>query len=291
MPLDFRHDSSSAKSTIVLVVLLVLSLVCVTVYSREGASGPLHGLQGAISTVFTPAKLLSGTISNAERNAAQGAADAGASAETLTNLRTTNEELRQRVAQLEEYYQEAQRLQQLLNVRDAYAMKGITCRVISRSTDSWNQTLTIDGGTDDGVRAGLPVIGNSGLVGQVVSASAKTAEVRLLQDPQSGVAAMIQSSRAEGILTGSFDGLLYLKDVSSTAKVQVGDVVITSGLGGGYTRGIIIGTVVNVDDSHGGENRKIIVEPNDSAGPLEEIMVVTEMNSQGAANAASTTEG
>lgn len=266
-----------------LVVLLVLSLALITGYAREGSTGPLHNVQGTVSSVFTPAKVLSGMLSGAEQSTSDMVSNAQANEATLTALRTTNEELRQRVAQMEEYYQEAQRLQELLGVKDQYAMEGVTCRVISRSTDSWNQVLTIDGGTDDGVRAGLPVIGGSGLVGQVISASATKADVRLLQDRQTGVAAMIQSSRAEGILVGSLDGLLYLEDVSSDVSVSTGDVVITSGLGGGYYRGIMIGTVVKVDGSQGDENRKIIVEPNASASPLEEVMVVTGMNSSGLA--------
>ncbi len=284
MPLNFRQDPSSVKSAIVLVVLLALSLVLLVGYAREGSSGLLHNAQGTMSSLFTPSKVLSGMFTSAEQAATQGLADATADEETLSALRRSNEELRETVAQMEEYYQEAQRLQQLLDVKDSYSMEGVTCRVISRSTDSWNQVLTIDAGTEDGIRAGLPVVGGSGLVGQIISASATTAEVRLLQDPQSGVAALIQSNRKQGIVTGSFDGLLYLEDVDSDAQVQAGDVIITSGLGGGYYRGIMIGTVVKVDGAQGDENRKIILEANDSASPLEEVMVVTAMNSAGLAD-------
>lgn len=267
---------------LVLIVLLVISLASVTMYAREDSDGFLHKVQGGVSSVFTPLKVVSATISAAEDSTSESITDA-TKADTVTALTEENQELRQTISELEEYRQEAQRLQELMNVADKYSMEGITCRVLSRSSDAWNQVVTIDSGTSSGVRAGLPVIGNSGLVGQVISATETTAEVRLLNDPQTGIAAMIQSNRAEGILKGSFDGLLYLEDVDSNVDVQKGDVVITSGLGGGYYRGIIIGTVVKVDGNAGDNDRTIIVEPNDSTGSLEEVMVVTAMNSNGAA--------
>ncbi|MCR5583379.1 MAG: rod shape-determining protein MreC [Eggerthellaceae bacterium] len=288
MPLNFKQDPSAMRPYLVLIVLLVISLVSVTMYAREGSSGLLHKVQGGVSSVFTPLKLVSATISAAEDSTSDSITDA-TQATTVTELTEENQELRQTIAELEEYRQEAQRLQELMNVADMYSMEGVTCRVLSRSTDAWNLVVTIDAGTSSGVRAGLPVIGSSGLVGQVISATDSTAEVRLLADPQTGIAAMIQSSRAEGILKGSFDGLLYLEDVSSSVDVQKGDVVITSGLGGGYYRGIIIGTVVKVDGNAGDDDRTIIVEPNASTGSLEEVMVVTAMNSEGAAAESSTT--
>ena len=122
-------------------------------------------------------------------------------------------------------------------------------------------------------------MGTSGVVGQVVSASTNTATVRLLTDPQSGAAAMVQSSRAEGILRGSLVGLLYLEDLDADAEVAAGDVVVTSGLGGSYARGLIIGTVVKVDSSQGDSSRRVVVSPNDSISTLEDVLVVSSVGS------------
>ncbi|WP_417755167.1 rod shape-determining protein MreC, partial [Senegalimassilia anaerobia] len=108
-------------------------------------------------------------------------------------------------------------------------------------------------------------------------ASGSTATVRLLTDPQSGAAAMVQSSRAEGILRGSLIGLLYLEDLDADAEVNVGDVIVTSGLGGSYARGLIIGTVVKVDAQQGDTSRRIVVSPNDSIDTLEDVLVVSSV--------------
>ena len=85
---------------------------------------------------------------------------------------------------------------------------------------------------------------------------------------------MVQSSRAQGIVRGSLEGLLFLENLEEDAQVAVGDVVITSGLGGSYTSGLIIGTVVRVDEGEGGSSATVVVSPNDDPSALEEVVVV-----------------
>ena len=92
---------------------------------------------------------------------------------------------------------------------------------------------------------------------------------------------MVQSSRAEGIVRGSLEGLLYLEDLDADAVVNPGDVVVTSGLGGSYTRGLIIGRVVKVDASQGDATRRVVVSPNDTTGTLEEVLVVFGVGADG----------
>jgi rod shape-determining protein MreC len=283
MAQNFRKDNPALRSQAIVIVLLAVSLICMIAYAREGENGPMHALQAGTSVASAPLQAASGAIAAVEYRAFTAVDDAQADANTLSELRQQNEELRQTVAQMEEYRQEAERLQQLLDFQDMYSLEGVTCTVLSRSTDSWNNVVTIGKGSAEGVRAGLPVAGPTGLVGQVVSVTPHSAKVRLLQDPQSGVAVMIQSSREEGILKGSFDGLLYLENVSDDAKVEQGDVIVTSGLGGSFYRGIIVGTVVKVEGEAGLASRRIVVEPNEAVGLLQEVMVITAMNSEGAA--------
>lgn len=98
-------------------------------------------------------------------------------------------------------------------------------------------------------------------MGQVIEVSPLTCRVRLISDPQSGVSVVLQSNRAEGVVRGSIAGLLYLEDLDTSTEVNVGDVVITSGLGGSYFRGVALGTVVNVINAAGTSDRTIVVEP------------------------------
>ena len=196
-------------------------------------------------------------------------------------MRERNAERRELLAQADEYKQEAQRLQQLLKLKDEYDIEGVGARVIGNPDQAWDQSVTIDKGSADGVQTGLTVMGTSGVIGQVFEVSEHTSRVRLLTDSNSGAAAMVQSSRAEGIVRGSLEGLLYLEDLDADAVVNPGDVVVTSGLGGSYTRGLIIGRVVKVDASQGDATRRVVVSPNDTTGTLEEVLVVFGVGADG----------
>ena len=258
MSLNFQNRNGASANRVLLIVLLVVSLVMATVYSREGESGPLHAIQGAVGSIAAPLKFVGASASSGMSDAQDALTDASADDATLSQLREQNAELRELVAQTE-----------------SSGAEGIGGRIIGRNTDAWNQTVTIDVGTSSGVSTGLTVMGPNGVIGQVVSAQASSSTVRLLSDPRSGAAALIQSSRAEGVVRGSLDGLLYLENIDSDVQVSVGDVVLTSGLGGSYTRGLLIGTVVKIEGAQNDASRRIVVSPNDAATSLEEVLVVT----------------
>ncbi len=254
--------------------LAALCMVCMAVYTHEGEGGPLHALQGTLKAALVPAETAGIQLDAAAEGAAQANDDAAASEETLTQLRERNAELTALLAQAEELRKENERLQGLVNIVGAYGVEGPTGRVVGRSTDAWNQTVTLDVGSSSGVEEGLTVIGSTGVVGQVISVAPGSCVVRLLTDPQSGAAALVQSSRAEGVVRGSLAGLLYLENTDAKAELSVGDVVLTSGLGGSYTRGLLIGTIVRIEGGSGDAGRQVVVAPNDTAAPLEELTVV-----------------
>jgi rod shape-determining protein MreC len=282
MPLRFEGGSSPIGANVLLIIFLVLSLVCTTVYSSESEDGPLHTIQNGFSSLSAPFQFIGAGISASGNSASTGVEDLSADANTLSQLKQQNEELRNYVSQLEEYRQEAQRLEQLQKLSDSYNMDSVTCHVVGKSNDAWSRTITLDQGSDSGVEPGMPVCGATGIVGQVLSVTPATCEVRLIQDSRSGVAVLVQSNRAQGLLKGSLDGLLYLQDVDSSKKVKVGDVIITSGSGGSYLRGLMVGTVVKVEQTDGESNRTIVVSPNEDADALEEVMVVKKMGTAGA---------
>ena len=274
MALNFQNRGSSLASRVLVVVLVVVSVASITLYAREGEDGVLHQAQAMATSVVSPLKLVGATAGSAGEDATDTVSDATASDETLSALRERNAELTELLTDAEEYRLEAERLQSLLNMKNSSGVEGVTGRVIGRTTDAWNQTITLDVGTDDGVETGLTVMGASGVVGQVISASAGSSTVRLLSDPASGAAAIVQSSRAEGIVRGSLSGLLYLENIDADVTLSVGDVVLTSGLGGSYTSGLLIGTIVRIDGTSSDGTRRVIVSPNESVSTLEEVIVV-----------------
>lgn len=274
MALNFQNTGHTRLARILLVVFLVASILLMTLYAAEGQGGFLHSLQTQVHAMSAPFQMVGTSGGALAEGAGEAVGDATADAGTLSELKRQNEELTNLLAQTEEYRLEIERLQGLLNLKETYSIDGVSGRVIGHSTDAWNQTITIDIGSSSGVEAGLTVVGPSGVVGQVVSCSAGSSTVRLLSDPNSGVAAMIQSVRAEGIVRGSLNGLLYLENVDEDIVVEVGDVVLTSGLGGSFTRGLLIGQVVSVTGKASDDTRTIIVAANEKAASLEEVMVV-----------------
>ncbi|MCL1797076.1 MAG: rod shape-determining protein MreC [Eggerthellaceae bacterium] len=276
-----QQTLTSASSRILLVALLVISLALVSIYFREGEEGPLHQAQSSASGMVRPLKFVGATLGSATDAAGTAIENVSASETTLEALRAQNQELRKQIVELEEYRQEAIYLEELLRLKNYYDLDIVSARVTGRSFNAWEKVITINRGSRDGVITGLPVMGQSGVIGQVIAVRATSADVRLLQDPQSGVAVLIQSNRAEGIVKGALDGLLYLENLDVDATVQVGDVIITSGLGGSYFRGLTLGTVVKIEENQGGSTRKIVVAPNATTRSLEEVSVVLSMNSEG----------
>ena len=275
MALNFQNSETLPVRRVLLVVLLVASLAMVTVYAREGEDGPLHAVQNAVGAAVSPLKFAGASVAAGAGAAGEGLRDAAADESTLSALRERNAELTEQLAQDEELRQENERLRGLLELKDTYALDGVAARVIGRSANAYSQTVTIDAGEAAGVDTGLTVMGAGGVVGQVIATTQNTATVRLLTDPSSGAAALIQSSRAEGVVRGSLDGLLYLENIDADGVVNVDDLVVTSGLGGSYTRGLLIGRVVKVEGSVGDATRRIVVSPNGTADVLEEVLVVT----------------
>lgn len=282
--LQTYHIKKSSKDPRVLLVVMLALCVCISfVYIHEGQTGPLHAVKNALCSVTSPLTHASAQLESVRAYASESLNDTLATSSKLSELQEENESLRAQLAEAEEYRQEAERLESLLDISEKYSVEGVTACVIGKTSEAYDQAVTVDAGSSEGVAVGQSVMGPNGVIGQIISTTDHTATVRLLSDPQSGVAVLLQATREEGVCVGSLEGLLYLENISEDANVQVGDVVVTSGLGGSYTRGLIVGRVVRIDQRQGESTRRIVVSPNEEAGPLQEVMIVSNVGSQGAA--------
>ena len=268
-----QPEKSSAQPGL-LVLFVVLAIIVTTVWFREGASGPLHRLRSGVHTVAAPASAVGEFVTRPARNLFAWGSDLGVSRSQLETLRTQNNQLRQRVSELEDARLENQRLKGLVAFVQTTKTKAVGARVIGRPTNSWERVLTIDRGSADQIEAGMPVVGPAGLLGQTADVTAHSARVRLITDPNSGVAAMLQSSRTEGIVRGSIEGQLALDFVSTETTVRVGDVVITSGIGGVYPKGLIVGEVTEVRNTPADLYQSIELSPVGRLAGLEEVLVL-----------------
>lgn len=271
-----RTDADDGLRTC--IVLIVLSLVMFTASVREGdGPGVFTTVRGAWMTITTPIRWVGGAVTAPFQGLGNIFANLTADQERLSELKAENERLVARNAELEESEQTARRLESLLGLQSLYNLQSTGARIISGSTDSWSSTVTIDKGTAAGIAVGMPVTDSNGAIGQIIRCGAASSTVRLVTDENSSVSAMVQSSRAQGVLRGSVDGTLHLTLVRTDQNVEVGDTVVTSGLGGVFPKGLPLGTVTSVERTSGALYYDIEVEPLSSTESFEEVLVITSL--------------
>ncbi|MGE5817086.1 MAG: rod shape-determining protein MreC [Deltaproteobacteria bacterium] len=207
---------------------------------------------------------------------------------TLAAFKTENDRLRKRIQTLEierNQWLEAEatnrRLQQLLEFRSHLPIGSVTASIIANSASTWFQSCLLDKGSDDRVRKGMAVVTPLGVVGQVVSVTARSAKVLLITDANSGVDVLVQRTRARGIVSGSLENGPVLKYVKRSEDIQVGDRLITSGLDGIFPKGMMVGTVIKARKQNLGLFQYIELMPAVTSARAEEVMVVSADPSQG----------
>ena len=287
---DFRRADKDTGIKM-LAATLVLSALLLFFGVRDDGTGPLSKLRWGFQTVTAPVRYVGGLVGRPVDALSNVIANLTADQETLAELKQLNLHLTARNAELEEEAASAARFEALLELKNTYNLESTGARVISSSSDTWADTITIDKGSSSGIAVGMPVTDSQAVIGQVIECSASTSTVRLLTDPNSGAAVIVQSTRANAIVRGSIDGMLYLEDIEDDKIPEVGDVIITSGLGGSYSRGLIVGSVVSVGRTAGTAGGSIVVSPNDRANILEEVIVVMDTFRGSAADAHASNEG
>ena len=200
---------------------------------------------------------------------------------TMSGFKAENERLRKRIQSLEVERQrllEAEathrKLQTLLDFRAQLPGKPVTASIIANSASSWFQGCILDKGSADGVEKDMAVVTPLGIVGKVVSVTARSAKVILLTDANSGIDVLVQRTRSRGIVSGSLDSGTVLKYMKRSEDVQVGDRLITSGLDGVFPKGLLAGTVIKVTKQSLGLFQSVEVLPAVQSALVEEVLVV-----------------
>ena len=191
-------------------------------------------------------------------------------------LRGENERLNAEVARLQEEAVQQEQLGRLLEVTSSLAdQEFLVAKIYAGSPTNLRQMVAIDLGTSDGIRVGMPVLteGNT-LVGTVTAVTATHSWVTLVTDVSSAISSLILESRAQGIVSGGYDRQLTMEFVTQDSLLNEGDTVITSGLGGTYPAGLVIGQVTRVSGSPQELFRQVGVEPFASLSRLETVLVM-----------------
>jgi len=147
--------------------------------------------------------------------------------------------------------------------------------VIGRDPSPFLRYVIINIGSNDGIRQGMPVVTEQGLVGRVDAVTADAARVQLIADPASAVNVSLQNSKTEAMLVGSITGDLSLDMISQDVTVQPGDIVLTSGLGGGYPPNLLVGQVISVRKLDYELFQQATVQPIVNYDQLQFVLVIT----------------
>src|SRR5210317_2524517 len=204
----------------------------------------------------------------------------------LLHVREENEQLRQELLQYKTAnieYREALatniRLQKLLDLKESLSPPTLTAEIVGKDPSLWFRTFTINRGSSDGVQKGMPVVTIEGVVGQILTSSPNYSKVLLATDPNSAVDVITQKTRVHGIVKGLGRDAFGLNYVLKSAVVEKGDFVLTSGLGGVFPKGLMVGTVSEIAKSRRGMFQKVEIEPAVDFSQLEFLIIIMKKNS------------
>ncbi len=198
------------------------------------------------------------------------------------DLRAANDRLTLENARLAEAVIVAQQGAKLEAAQRALPYKTITAPVIARDPSGVLKTIVIGAGSDQGVKIDQIVLAEQGVVGRVSEAGSNYAKVLLVTDSSSSVSALVQTSRASGIVRGQYGDTLVMEWILQSDPVKRGDVIVTAGLGLGtelrslYPKGLVIGTVVDVTKAEVSAYQRAVVAPAVDLRKLENVLIITD---------------
>ncbi|MBF0511313.1 MAG: rod shape-determining protein MreC [Candidatus Omnitrophica bacterium] len=185
-----------------------------------------------------------------------------------------NEILKAKLMAITENLRRQDRSYRIQDFRESRPYNSVVANVIGRDPSNWNASLIVDKGQEQGVLAGQPVVTPLGVVGRVFEAGKNTAKVILLSDPGFAVAAVVERSRENGLLTGTLQGQLRFQYLTEKADVKVGDNVVTSRLSRAFPSSILIGQITDVLASVNTHTVECSVTPAVDLSELEEVIVI-----------------
>jgi len=267
------HRRTTVKKPLIFPACIVLvSLLLITVsirYSKENLF-----FESVIVRIFSPAQ-------NLLTQARISISDLLDRYFFLTEVSQENDRLLKEVDQLTrrnndllEAIRQQGGIKKLQKANKKGEVKSLTAMVIGRGSTQWSKMVFIDKGTDDGIRGNVAVVTDMGIVGHVIHSTATTSKVLLITDSRSAVDSLFQNTRVPGVTTGTGGDLCEIKFVPIDAELEVGDRVISSGLGGVFPKGWMIGTVVRTVKMNQKLFQDVVVAPSVDFSRLENVLVL-----------------
>lgn len=263
-----------------LVLVLVVALIAGLGHRmRQGQAGAAEDAAGALRTPFQ--KVASALVSRME--------DLYGYLFEYNNLKEENELLRAQLAELEQQIRENDRateenarLRQLLELSEKHSdFTFESAKVVSWSASNWNSSFTISKGSDSGLEVGDSVVTEYGvLVGTIIETGSNWSTVETIIDLGTRIGVLVGSEEVSAILQGDYTLMrsqyMKLNYIATPDQIITGDTVITSGAGGAYPQGLIVGTVSSVHTEAAGQNEYAVVEPFTALEELTQIFIIKD---------------
>ena len=267
-----KKGFKNKKNIILVSTILLFSLALMTLNVKQEKG--IHFLDSIVGVILSPfQKIFTHTI--------QSVSDGINHYSFLVDVARENDQLKLEVQRLiseknklVERLASQKRLAKLMAYEDDWEKKAVVASVIGRDATQWSKVVVINKGTQNGIRNHLAVVTDAGVIGQVIHAGPNTSKVLLIVDGRSAVDALFQESRISGVVVGAGEDECKLKFVPNTADVKVGDHVLSSGLGGIFPKGLIIGKVSQVSRKKQGLFQDITLVPSSDLSRLEEVLVL-----------------
>ncbi|MDD3766098.1 MAG: rod shape-determining protein MreC [Eubacteriales bacterium] len=271
------------KHFILLLVVTLILLVMAALYTTERESVTFG--EDLIASIITPMQSLFTNITDGITGFFGYFTDVDAIKEENKQKTEEIQKLKSTIRQLEQYKLENERLKRMLDLRETLAdFELVGAEVIGKDPGSWYSSFTISKGTSDGLAVKQPVITSSGLVGHIYEIGTNWAKVISIIDVGSSVGAMVVRTRDVAVVESDVDlqqeGLCKLTYLSKNASLISGDIVETSGLGGIYPKGLLIGKIREVKPETAGISQYAIIEPAVDFQRISEVFVITNYPSR-----------
>ncbi|GBE07904.1 cell shape-determining protein MreC [bacterium BMS3Bbin11] len=267
-----RRLGGAAPATVRIIVLIALSVSMMLIDYR---TQQLERLRNILQTVVYPIMF----VSSIPREVIYGVTG---SMEKSENLQTNNESLRQenlllrsRLKKLHSLEADNRRLKRLLGQSDQIAERVLLAELVEVSLEPYTQQISLNKGSRDDVYVGQPVINGDGVIGQVVHTSQFQSTVTLLTDPSSAVPVMVMRNGLRGVLFGTgVRNRLTMPYLTADADIRVGDLLITSGMGGRFPTGYPVATVTDVEQEPSDEFLTINTLPVTQLDHGREVLLI-----------------
>lgn len=272
------------------LLLVVAAAFVVMILDTTGALAPV---EGAAQSALAPLASALTDVRTTAANILQTARDLRSLRQRNSELEALIERLTVENLQLSEVATENEQLRsffQFAQTNPTYDFRGgqIIARVIGSGASPYTDIIQIDLGQAHGIEAGMPVVTDRGLVGRILHVFPRSAELLLLSDPSSSINVMTQASRAPGSLHGRVGQLPVMEFIPPDVVVAAGEIVITSGLGGAFPKGLVVGQVVEVLRNDNRAFQQAIIRPTVDFDRLELVLVITNFPPEAAAETKAT---